>query len=127
MQIDDADEKVVLTKFLFSLSKSPLSNMAKLMLHTQKYLNVEDAKVARRDQGNELYELSKRKIDELPKAIEGEARPKDSVDRVARPREPRAATQRAQVYTPLNSTVKQVFMYVRDDPSLKWPNKLKTP
>lgn len=73
MQIDDADDKVVLTtfmsgllptKFLFSLFKSPLSNMAELMLRAQKHMNAEDAMATRRDQENELRELSKRKKDE---------------------------------------------------------------
>lgn len=58
MQVEDADEKVVLitfigellpTKFLFSLSKSPPSNMTKLMLQAQKHMNAEDAMAARRD------------------------------------------------------------------------------
>lgn len=65
MQVDDANEKVVLTvfiggllptKFLFSLSKSPSSSMAELMLRAQKHINAEDAMAARWDQGNEFYE-----------------------------------------------------------------------
>lgn len=69
MQVNDADEKVVLiafmgellpTKFLFSLSKSPPSNMAELMLPVQKHMNAEDAMAARRDQGNEFHESAKR-------------------------------------------------------------------
>lgn len=55
MQVNDANEKVVFTafmggmlptKFLFSLSKSPSSNIAELMLQAQKHMNVEDAMVA---------------------------------------------------------------------------------
>lgn len=73
MQVDDADEKVVLTafmggllptRFLFSLSKSPLSNMAELILQAQKHMNAKDAMTVRRDHRNELWELSKRKRDE---------------------------------------------------------------
>lgn len=73
MQVDDANEKVVLTafmsglqltRFLFSLSKSLPSNMAELMLWAQKHMNVKDVMTARRDQGNELRDLSKRKREE---------------------------------------------------------------
>lgn len=60
------------TKFLFSLSKSPLSSMTELMLRAQKHMNAEDAMTARRDQGNEFREQSKRKRDELPKVVEAE-------------------------------------------------------
>lgn len=136
MQVDDVDEKLVLTtfmggllptKFIFSFFKSPPSNMAKLMLQTQKYMNVENAMAARRDQGNKLRELSKRKRDEPPKIVEGEARTRETVDKVVRPRETRAPAQRAQVYTPFNLPLEQVFMHVHDDSSLKWSEKLKTP
>lgn len=70
MQVDDADEKVVLTafmggllptKFTFTLSKSPPNNMAELMLWAQKHMNIEDAMAARKNQGNEIRELPKRK------------------------------------------------------------------
>lgn len=110
------------TKFLFSPSKYPPSNMAELMLRAQKHMNTEDAMTTRRDEGNELHEPSKRKRDERPKIVEGEARLRDNANRGSRLREAHTPTQRAQVYAPLNSTLEQVFMYVRDDPALKWPN-----
>lgn len=55
LQVDDANEKVMLTafmggllltKFLFSLSRSPPSNMAELMLRAQKHMNAEDEMAA---------------------------------------------------------------------------------
>lgn len=58
MQVDDADEKVVLTvfmgrllptKFLCSLLKSPPSSMTELMVRAQKHMNTEDAMAVRRD------------------------------------------------------------------------------
>lgn len=90
MQVDEADEKVVLTafmggllptKFLFSLSKSPLNNMVELMLRAQKHMNAEDAMVARRDQGNELRKLSKKKREEQSKGVDGATRPRDDANR----------------------------------------------
>ena len=32
---------------------------------------------------------------------------------------------RNQQYTPLNMPLEQVFMQIKDDPSLKWPEKMK--
>ena len=32
---------------------------------------------------------------------------------------------RSQQYTPLNMPLKQVLMQIKDDPSLKWPEKMK--
>ena len=32
---------------------------------------------------------------------------------------------RSQQYTPLNMLLEQVLMQIRDDPSLKWPEKMK--
>lgn len=77
--MDDADKKVVLTafmggllptKFLFSISKSPPSNITKLMLRAQKQMNAEDTTVIRRDQGVEPREQKKRKRNEQPKIVE---------------------------------------------------------
>lgn len=73
LQVDDADKKVVLmafmggllvTKFLFSLSKYPLSSMVELMLWAQKHMNAEDTMATRRDQGVEPREQEKKRSDE---------------------------------------------------------------
>ena len=32
---------------------------------------------------------------------------------------------RSQQYTPLNMPLEQVLMQIKDDPSLKWPEKMK--
>lgn len=58
LQVDDIDEKIVLTAFMgwllstnfsFSLSKSPPNNMVELMLQAQKHVNAEDTMASRRD------------------------------------------------------------------------------
>lgn len=89
-------------------------------------MNAADAMAARRDQRNEFCEQSKRKRDERPKVAEAEGRMRDNPNRTAQPREACPPPYRSQAYTPLNSPLEQVFMYVRDDPSLEWPEKLKT-
>ena len=35
------------------------------------------------------------------------------------------SSARSQQYTPLNMPLKQVLMQIKDDPSLKWPEKIK--
>lgn len=101
--------------------------MVELMFQAQKHMTLEDVMVARRDQENEHQERLKRKRDKRLKFIEGELRTRETVDQEVRPREARSPIQWTQAYTPLNSPLKQVFMYVQEDPSLKWPEKLKTP
>lgn len=56
--------------------------MAKLMLRAQKHMNAKDAMTGRRDQGNELRKLSKRKRDERLKRVDDAARPGDNSDQL---------------------------------------------
>ena len=36
-----------------------------------------------------------------------------------------SSSARSQQYTPLNMPLEQVLMQIKDDPSLKWPEKMK--
>ena len=36
-----------------------------------------------------------------------------------------SSSGRSQNYTPLNASLDQVLMQIKDDPSLKWPEKMK--
>lgn len=56
--------------------------MAKLMLHAQKHMNAKDEMTGRRDQGNELRKLSKRKRDERLKRVDDAARQGDNSDQL---------------------------------------------
>ena len=66
-----------------------------------------------------------------------EANPVRNTDQGTRPKEGRAEKKkdrdnkkagpsaRNQQYTPLNVPLEQVLMQIKDDPSLKWPEKMK--
>lgn len=96
------------------------------MLQTQKHMNAEDV-VAQRNWGVEPWKQSKKKRDKRPKIAKQELKTRIMPNQETRPREAKASAQWNQAYTPLNSFLKQVLMYVRNDPSLKWPEKLKNP
>lgn len=66
LQVDDTNDKVILTtlmgglqpsRFMFSLSKSPPNTLEELMVKAEKHINAEEAMFARRGGG----ELEKRK------------------------------------------------------------------
>ena len=52
------------------------------------------------------------------KAKTGERKDRDS-------RKEDLSSRRSQHYTPLNAPLDQVLMQIKDDPSLKWPEKMK--
>ena len=54
----------------------------------------------------------------LKKAKTGERKDRDS-------RKTGPSSRRSQHYTPLNASLDQVLMQIKDDPSLKWPEKMK--
>lgn len=57
-------------------------------------------------------------MDEWLKAIKGESRTRETVDREVRPREANAPIRWTQDYTPFNSPLEQVIMYIWNDPSI---------
>lgn len=83
LTVDDLDDKVSVTAFmsgiqpgklLFSLAKRPPTDMAELMLRTQKHMNAEDAMTARgeTEDGSGLRATRKGRL--RPKRTRGAAR-----------------------------------------------------
>uniref|UniRef100_A0A2N9H5N8 Uncharacterized protein n=1 Tax=Fagus sylvatica TaxID=28930 RepID=A0A2N9H5N8_FAGSY len=131
--VDGADDKVVLTAFisglqsgdfLFSVYKDPSSTMTEMMYEAQRYMNGEEALLAR-DQTTG----KKRKGDHADRPAEPhETRPKVQRNRNRR-QEDRSGwgfNERFNRFTPLNAPVNHIFMQIRNDPALKWPGKLLT-
>uniref|UniRef100_A0A2N9GA07 Uncharacterized protein n=1 Tax=Fagus sylvatica TaxID=28930 RepID=A0A2N9GA07_FAGSY len=131
--VDEADDKVVLTAFisglqsgdfLFSVYKDPPSTMTEMMYEAQRYMNGEEALLAR-DQAIG----KKRKGDHADRPAEPhETRPKAQRNRNRR-QEDRSGwgfNERFNRFTPLNAPVDHIFMQIRNDPALKWPGKLLT-
>jgi hypothetical protein len=129
--VDGADDKVVLTAFisglqsgdfLFSVYKDPPSTMTEMMYEAQRYMNGEEALLAR-DQTTG----KKRKGDHADRPAEPhETRPNAQRNRNRRQedRSGRGFNERFNRFTPLNAPVDHIFMQIRNDPALKWPGKL---
>jgi hypothetical protein len=124
--VDEADDKVVLTAFisglqlgdfLFLVYKDPPIFMAEMMYETQRYMNREEALQAR-----DLASGKKRKYKYDDRRSEShESKPKMQKNRSTRQddRSGRGFTERFNHFTPLNASIKHIFMQIKDDPALK--------
>uniref|UniRef100_A0A2N9FD92 Integrase catalytic domain-containing protein n=1 Tax=Fagus sylvatica TaxID=28930 RepID=A0A2N9FD92_FAGSY len=124
--VDGADNKVVLTAFifglqsgdfLFSVYKDPPSTMTEMMYEAQRYMNGEEALLAR-DQTTG----KKRKWEHADRSMEShETRPKAQRNRNRRreDRSGRGFNERFNHFTPLNALVDHIFMQIRNDPSFE--------
>ena len=95
--------------------------MAELVHSTQDFMNAEDAIIAKKRKRAERMEANPaRHSKQGPRTKKG--RTKDKKDRDSRKTGP---PTRNQNYTPLNALLNQMLMQIKDDPSLKWPEKMK--
>ena len=95
--------------------------MAELVHSTQNFMNAEDAIIAKKRKRAERMEASSmRHAEQGPRPKKG--RVKEKKDRDNKKAGPSA---RNQQYTPLNVPFEQVLMQIKDDPSLKWLEKMK--
>ena len=84
-------------------------------------MNAEDAIIAKKRKRAERMEANPaRHSKQGPRTKKG--RTKDKKDRDSRKTGP---PTRNQNYTPLNAPLDQVLMQIKDDHSLKWPEKMK--
>ena len=91
--------------------------MANMLYKTMKYMNMEDALTA---QGGRL---KKRERQDDPR--QDKRRKSAQTNEQREERRPRPSPNRMASFTPLDTTVDQVFMQIRNDPALLWPDKLK--
>ena len=84
-------------------------------------MNAEDAIIAKKRKRAERMEANPmRHSEQGPRPKKG--RIEDKKDRDGKKISP---SERSQQYTPLNIPLEQVLMQIKDDPSLKWPEKMK--
>ena len=96
--------------------------MAELVHSAQNFMNVEDTIIAKKRKRAERMEAhSARHSEQGPRPKKG--RTKDKKERGNRKMS--SSSGRSQNYTPLNASLDQVLMQIKDDPSLKWPEKMK--
>ncbi|XP_065621907.1 uncharacterized protein LOC136064280 [Quercus suber] len=94
--------------------------MAELVHLAQNFMNAEDAIIAKKRKRVEKVEANP------PRQSEQGPRPKKGRTEDKRDREKKAGpSTRNQQYTPLNMPLEQVLMQIKDEPSLKWPEKMK--
>ena len=94
--------------------------MAELVHSTQNFMNAEDAIIAKKRKRVEKMEANPtRHSEQGPRPKKGRTEDKKDRDKKAGP------SARSQQYTPLNVPLEQVLMQIKDDPSLKWPEKMK--
>lgn len=126
LRIDEADDKVLVTaftsglkrgKFLFSIYKNDPKTMAKALYKATNYMNAEDEMKARGD-GPRKRE---RQDDPHPDLGRKSARTNDRRD----DERSRPSLGRTKNFTPLNASLDQVLMPIRDNTALTWLDKLK--
>ena len=96
--------------------------MAELIHLAQSFMNTEDAIIAKKKKKSERLEngyIHHPKQGPRPKKAKvGEKR-----DRIGK--KARSSSGRYSNYTPLNTPLDQVLMQIKDDPSLKWSERMK--
>ena len=126
LSIDEADNKILMAtltnglqkgKFLFSLYKNDLKTMSNVFYRTTKYMNAEDALLAReekpkkRERQEDVWQDKGRKIARTRERQE---------DRRSKP-----PTRKFTSFTLLAALIDQVLMQIKDEGALTFPCKLK--
>ncbi|XP_059658966.1 uncharacterized protein LOC132305323 [Cornus florida] len=134
LQVEEVDDKVALTafigglqtsKFLFSLSKEAPTSMTELMVRVRKHMNAEDAMNARKNKDGEDKRSDKKRSTPNTREERESKYKKFSNSQADRSSRRPVSPGRFNNYTPLNTSVEQVFLQIQDDTSLKWSPKLK--
>uniref|UniRef100_A0A2N9GDN4 Reverse transcriptase domain-containing protein n=1 Tax=Fagus sylvatica TaxID=28930 RepID=A0A2N9GDN4_FAGSY len=129
MQIDRPKEDVTLTAFmaglrkgdfLYNLCKDPPETLSELMYEAQKHMNAEDVLESRndpppkrqKDVEDRKQEPAKQKVLKFSETPERKRMTAPSV--------------KFNSFTPLNTPINQLLMQIQDDPSLRWPGKIRS-
>jgi hypothetical protein len=129
MKIDRPKEDVTVTAFmaglrkgdfLYELCKDPPETILELMYEATKHMNAEDALEAmddpppkrRKEAEDRKPEPSKQKV---PKFTETSERKRTTAPPV-----------KFSSFTPLNTPIDKLLLQIQDDPSLRWPGKIRS-
>jgi hypothetical protein len=129
MKIDRPKEDVTVTAFMaglrkgdffYELCKDPLETMSELMYEATKHMNAEDALEAmddpppkrRKETEDRKAEPAKQKV---PKFSETPERKRTTAPPV-----------KFNSFTPLNTPIDKLLLQIQDDPSLRWPGKIRS-
>lgn len=113
---------VSLDLFIHKLYDREPQTTVQLIHLAQSFINAEDAIIAKKKKKGERLENSYLHHPEQgprpKKAKVGEKRDRDG-------KKARSSLGRYSNYTPLNTSLDQVLMQIKDDPSLKWRERMK--
>ncbi|XP_030922995.1 uncharacterized protein LOC115949868 [Quercus lobata] len=130
LSVDEADDKLLLAAFhngvnsnlfIHKLYEKEPQSMAELVHSAQNFMNAEDAIIGKKRKRSE-------RVDSNPGChLEQGPRPKKgrTEDRKDRDIKKLGSSARNQQYTSLNIPLEQVLMQIKNDPSLKWPEKMR--
>ena len=127
LSIDEANDKILVAaftnglrkgKFLFSLYKNDPKTMSKVLYKATKYMNAEDALLAREEKHR------KRERMEDPRQDQGRKKSRTGDRHDERCSKPPGG--RFTSFTPLNAPLDQVLMQIKDEGALMFPGKLKS-
>ena len=105
-------------KFLFSLYKNDPKTMFKVLYRATKYMNAEDTLLAREDKPRKREKLENARQDQ------GRKKPRTGDRRDERRSKPPRG--RFTSFTPLNASLDQVLMQIKDEGALTFTGKLKS-
>ncbi|XP_030942077.1 uncharacterized protein LOC115967140 [Quercus lobata] len=131
LTVDEVDDKLLLAAFhnkvssnlsIHKLYEKEPQSMAELIHSARNFMNAEDAIIAKKRKRAERMEAHPaRHSEEGPCPKKGRMEDKKELDN----RKTGSSSGRSQNYTPLNAPLDQVLMQIKDDPSFKWPEKMK--
>jgi hypothetical protein len=129
MQIDHPKEDVILTAFmaglrkgdfLYDLCKDPPKTLSELMYEAQKHMNAEDALEALNDPPpKRRKELEDRKPEPAKQKV-------SKFSETPKRKRTTTPTGKFSSFTPLNTPIDKLLMQIQDDPSLRWPGKIRS-
>ena len=106
--------------FFFSITKSPPKTVADLLHKAQKYMNANDAVLAKEMKGKRKRNKGKNSNRDKKKETQSGGQTIGK-KKVLLDRKPKFTN-----FTPLIMPIEQVLMQIRDDPSLQWPKPIST-
>jgi len=121
-----SDDKVLVTafmrglrpgEFLFSFYKNDPKAMVEVLYKAMKYMNAEDAMIARGDGPRKRQRQDDLRLDKSRKVAQ--------TNEWKENKRSKSLSGRTVNFTPLNTPLDKVLMQIRDDMTLTWPNKLK--
>ncbi|XP_030958878.1 uncharacterized protein LOC115980806 [Quercus lobata] len=128
--VDEVDDKLLLAAFhnginsnlfIYKLYEKEPQTMAELVHSAQNFMDVEDAIIAKKRKIAKRMEAHPARHSEQGPLLK-KGRTEDKKERDNRKTSPLG---RRQNYTLLNAPLDHVLMQIKDDPSLKWPKKMK--